>query len=97
MSRYDTKEFGEAAPFLRKSDLELLSAQTVAFDGRPNTEGFKKRSFVGQITLNVLISEICFVFLFNINNINNSISVSNLVKLRRCCEMYYFCQCSFIC
>ncbi|KAE8298025.1 Myosin-7B Myosin cardiac muscle beta chain Myosin heavy chain 7B, cardiac muscle beta isoform [Larimichthys crocea] len=34
MSRYDTKEFGEAAPFLRKSDLELLSAQTVAFDGK---------------------------------------------------------------
>lgn len=63
MSRYDTKEFGEAAPFLRKSDLELLSAQTVAFDGRPNTEGFKKRSFVGQITLNVLISEMC-CFLF---------------------------------
>lgn len=34
MSRLlDMKEFGEAAPFLRKSDIELLSAQTVAFDG----------------------------------------------------------------
>lgn len=31
MSRLlDMKEFGEAAPFLRKSDLELLAAQTVA-------------------------------------------------------------------
>uniref|UniRef100_A0A671PGI9 Myosin-7-like n=1 Tax=Sinocyclocheilus anshuiensis TaxID=1608454 RepID=A0A671PGI9_9TELE len=28
------KEFGEAAPFLRKTDLELLAAQTVAFDGK---------------------------------------------------------------
>ncbi|KAM9859748.1 myosin, heavy chain 7B, cardiac muscle, beta a isoform 3-T3 [Aulostomus maculatus] len=34
MSRFDMKEFGDAAPFLRKSDLELLSAQTVAFDGK---------------------------------------------------------------
>uniref|UniRef100_A0A8C1XNV7 Myosin, heavy chain 7B, cardiac muscle, beta a n=1 Tax=Cyprinus carpio TaxID=7962 RepID=A0A8C1XNV7_CYPCA len=35
MSRLlDMKEFGEAAPFLRKSDLELLAAQTVAFDGK---------------------------------------------------------------
>ncbi|NP_001311408.1 myosin, heavy chain 7B, cardiac muscle, beta a isoform X3 [Danio rerio] len=35
MSRMlDMKEFGEAAPFLRKSDLELLAAQTVAFDGK---------------------------------------------------------------
>uniref|UniRef100_A0A8C4DZ43 Myosin-7B n=1 Tax=Dicentrarchus labrax TaxID=13489 RepID=A0A8C4DZ43_DICLA len=34
MSRYDTKEFGEAAPFLRKSELELLAAHTVAFDGK---------------------------------------------------------------
>lgn len=34
MSRLlDMKEFGEAAPFLRKSDIELLAAQTVAFDG----------------------------------------------------------------
>lgn len=38
MSRYDTKDFGEAAPFLRKTDMELLAAQTVAFDGRPNKE-----------------------------------------------------------
>lgn len=36
MSRYDMKEFGEAAPFLRKTDLELLAAQTIAFDGRPD-------------------------------------------------------------
>lgn len=38
MSRLlDMKEFGEAAAFLRKSDLELLAAQTVAFDGTWNT------------------------------------------------------------
>ncbi|RXN19889.1 myosin-7-like isoform X1 [Labeo rohita] len=36
MSRLlDMKEFGEAAPFLRKSDLEILAAQTVAFDDKP--------------------------------------------------------------
>ncbi|XP_075997481.1 myosin, heavy chain 7B, cardiac muscle, beta a [Genypterus blacodes] len=34
MSRYDTSEFGEAAPFLRKTDMELLAAQTIAFDGK---------------------------------------------------------------
>ncbi|XP_016102904.1 myosin-7B-like [Sinocyclocheilus grahami] len=35
MSRWlDMKDFGEAALFLRKSDLELLAAQTVAFDGK---------------------------------------------------------------
>ncbi|KAG5274511.1 hypothetical protein AALO_G00137130 [Alosa alosa] len=35
MSRLlDMEEFGEAAPFLRKSDLVLLGAQTVAFDGK---------------------------------------------------------------
>lgn len=28
------KEFGEAAPFLRKSELELLTAHTVPFDGK---------------------------------------------------------------
>ncbi|XP_071773558.2 myosin, heavy chain 7B, cardiac muscle, beta a [Centroberyx gerrardi] len=39
MPRFDTQEFGEAAPFLRKTDLELLAAQTVAFDG-------KKRAWV---------------------------------------------------
>ncbi len=34
MSRLlDMKEFGEAAPFLRKTDLELLETQTVMFDG----------------------------------------------------------------
>lgn len=57
MSRFDTKEFGEAAPFLRKSDLELLAAHTVAFDGRPNKESSKKRHLVGQITLERLIPE----------------------------------------
>ncbi|KAF4107480.1 hypothetical protein G5714_011844 [Onychostoma macrolepis] len=42
MSRLlDMKEFGEAAPFLRKSDLELLAAQTVAFDG-------KKRAWIAD-------------------------------------------------
>ncbi|XP_035236692.1 myosin-7-like [Anguilla anguilla] len=30
----DLKEFGEAAPFLRKTELELLAAQTLAFDGK---------------------------------------------------------------
>ncbi|KAJ8412001.1 hypothetical protein AAFF_G00142680 [Aldrovandia affinis] len=40
MSRLQTmKDFGEAASFLRKSDLELLAAQTIAFDG-------KKRAWV---------------------------------------------------
>nr|XP_061779858.1 myosin-7-like [Nerophis lumbriciformis] len=34
MSRFDRKEFGEAAPFLRKSDLEQLTVQTVSFDGK---------------------------------------------------------------
>uniref|UniRef100_A0A7N6FGK0 Myosin-7B n=1 Tax=Anabas testudineus TaxID=64144 RepID=A0A7N6FGK0_ANATE len=34
MSRFDVKEFGEAASFLRKSELEQLTAQTVAFDGK---------------------------------------------------------------
>lgn len=29
----DMSEFGEAAPFLRKSEKELMMAQTVAFDG----------------------------------------------------------------
>ncbi|KAM6981317.1 myosin, heavy chain 7B, cardiac muscle, beta a [Aplochiton taeniatus] len=39
MSQYDMQEFGEAGPFLRKTDLELLAAQTLAFDG-------KKRAWV---------------------------------------------------
>ncbi|KAM6319736.1 myosin-15 [Podargus strigoides] len=30
----DMSEFGEAAPFLRKSEKELMMAQTVAFDGK---------------------------------------------------------------
>ncbi|XP_051957261.1 myosin, heavy chain 7B, cardiac muscle, beta a isoform X3 [Xyrauchen texanus] len=35
MSRLlDMEEFGEAAPFLRKSDQGLMAAQTVAFDGK---------------------------------------------------------------
>ncbi|KAG7472422.1 hypothetical protein MATL_G00108540 [Megalops atlanticus] len=35
MSRLtDMKEFGEAAPYLRKTELELLAAQTLAFDGK---------------------------------------------------------------
>lgn len=29
----DMTEFGDAAPFLRKSDLEILAAHTAAFDG----------------------------------------------------------------
>lgn len=38
MSRFDMKEFGEAAQFLRKSELELLAAHTIPFDGRPVKE-----------------------------------------------------------
>lgn len=34
MSRFDRMEFGEAAPYLRKSDLELLTSHAVPFDGR---------------------------------------------------------------
>ncbi|XP_046881579.1 myosin, heavy chain 7B, cardiac muscle, beta a isoform X2 [Hypomesus transpacificus] len=34
MSRFDMQEFGDAGPFLRKTDLELLAAQTIAFDGK---------------------------------------------------------------
>ena len=34
MSRFDTREFGEAAPYLRKSDLELLTKHALPFDGR---------------------------------------------------------------
>ncbi|XP_053723705.1 myosin, heavy chain 7B, cardiac muscle, beta a isoform X1 [Synchiropus splendidus] len=34
MSRFDMSQFVDAAPFLRKSDLELLEAHTVAFDGK---------------------------------------------------------------
>ena len=33
MSRFDTNMFGEAGPFLRKTDLELMAAQGIAFDG----------------------------------------------------------------
>lgn len=32
----DMTEFGEAAPFLRKSDLEIFPAHTTAFDGSPD-------------------------------------------------------------
>lgn len=34
MSHFDLQDFGEAAPFLRKSEMELLVTQTIAFDGR---------------------------------------------------------------
>uniref|UniRef100_A0A8C5AL14 Myosin, heavy chain 7B, cardiac muscle, beta a n=1 Tax=Gadus morhua TaxID=8049 RepID=A0A8C5AL14_GADMO len=34
MSRFDTNMFGEAGPFLRKTDLELMAAQGIAFDGK---------------------------------------------------------------
>uniref|UniRef100_A0A8D0A4E7 Myosin-7B n=1 Tax=Sander lucioperca TaxID=283035 RepID=A0A8D0A4E7_SANLU len=39
MSRFDSRDFGEAAQFLRKSDLELMASHTIAFDG-------KKRAWV---------------------------------------------------
>ncbi|XP_005986736.1 myosin-7 [Latimeria chalumnae] len=39
MSLLDTREFGEAASFLRKSDKELMMLQTIPFDG-------KKRAWV---------------------------------------------------
>ena len=35
MSRFDSNMFGEAGPFLRKTDLELMAAQGIAFDGNP--------------------------------------------------------------
>ncbi|KAJ3603331.1 hypothetical protein NHX12_031073 [Muraenolepis orangiensis] len=34
MSRFDTQEFGEAGSFLRKTDLELMAAQSLEFDGK---------------------------------------------------------------
>lgn len=34
----DMSEFGEAAPYLRKSEKELMKAQTVAFDGELQTQ-----------------------------------------------------------
>lgn len=44
MSRFDMKEFGEAAPFLRKSELELLATHTVPFDGRPDEANLKMKN-----------------------------------------------------
>lgn len=41
MHRYDTSEFGEAGPFLRKTDLELMAAQNIAFDGNHCFVAFK--------------------------------------------------------
>lgn len=61
MSRFDTKEFGEAAPFLRKSDLELLALQTMPFDGRPFKETSNKRNLKGHFRLKMLLLEIYFV------------------------------------
>uniref|UniRef100_A0A803TQV9 Myosin N-terminal SH3-like domain-containing protein n=1 Tax=Anolis carolinensis TaxID=28377 RepID=A0A803TQV9_ANOCA len=57
----DMSEFGEAAPFLRKSDKEIMVLQTVAFDGKkkcwiPNdkvayVEGEIKESADGKVTV----------------------------------------------
>uniref|UniRef100_A0A8C4VZN4 Myosin heavy chain 15 n=1 Tax=Gopherus evgoodei TaxID=1825980 RepID=A0A8C4VZN4_9SAUR len=57
----DMSEFGEAAPFLRKSDKEIMILQTVAFDGKRRcwipdekkayTEGDIKESSGGKVTV----------------------------------------------
>lgn len=69
MPHFDTKEFGDAAQFLRKTDLELMATHTVAFDGRPNKESGERRSLVGQIRfkeclfqrlIQFLDSSVCF-------------------------------------
>lgn len=77
MSRFDVKEFGEASPFLRKSDLELLAMQTTAFDGRPFKETSKElnlkalhlrnsllkkeKSIVLRLGLFVLVTKLCLM------------------------------------
>lgn len=77
MSRFDVKEFGEASPFLRKSDLELLAMQTTAFDGRPFKETSKElnlkalhlrnsllkkeKSIVVRLGLFVLVTKLCLM------------------------------------
>lgn len=48
MSRFDRMEFGEAAPYLRKSELELLTSHAVPFDGR---ESFSKLISTTRIQL----------------------------------------------
>uniref|UniRef100_A0A8V5G0G7 Myosin-7B n=1 Tax=Melopsittacus undulatus TaxID=13146 RepID=A0A8V5G0G7_MELUD len=48
----DMSEFGEAAPYLRKSEKELMMAQTVAFDGKKKcwVPDDKKAYVEGEIT-----------------------------------------------
>lgn len=46
MSRFDMKDFGEAAAFLRKSELELLTAQTVPFDGKAPSRKLRRERIV---------------------------------------------------
>lgn len=57
MPHFDTKEFGEAAPYLRKSDLELLTSRTIAFDGRV------LRVLKGGSTVAHIVG--CLIFTFN--------------------------------
>lgn len=57
MSRFDVKEFGEASPFLRKSDLELLAMQTTAFDGRPFKETSKELNLIALHLRNSLFKK----------------------------------------
>lgn len=93
MSRYDTKEFGEAAQFLRKSDLELMATHTVAFDGRPNKESSKKRSLIGQIKFKkIFISEVNSVFDSMLNSylFLNKAEIQPMVLDSLC---YYSCVC----
>lgn len=69
MSRFDMKEFGEAAPFLRKSELELLTAHTVPFDGKATYKVAQRN--------NVLLTYFIFRFnLFHLHEGNKSPAVS---------------------
>lgn len=68
MSRFDSRDFGEAAQFLRKSDLELMASHTIAFDGRSSKERSKKRNLIRKITLksnNSVFYSILNSFLFS--------------------------------
>lgn len=49
MSRFDMKEFGEAAPFLRKTELEQLTSHTVSSDGRPGSLGCASLSHLSPL------------------------------------------------
>lgn len=58
----DMTEFGEAAPYLRKSDLGILAAHTKAFDGSPDETRFFNKRFTTDINIYFLF-EIVDTFL----------------------------------